>query len=82
MPQYVIRSADGSLIIAVPPPAPKPQPPKLKDDETIINPFYMRQLFQHAIHVAQEGRREFTEEEEIEEATVNHYIYVNLPTKR
>lgn len=40
----------------------------------------MRQLLQHAIRVAQEGRRELTEEEQMEEATVNHY-FVDLPIR-
>ncbi|KAI5121405.1 hypothetical protein M0805_003177 [Coniferiporia weirii] len=45
----------------------QPVPPKLKNDETIINPFYMRQLLQYAIRCAKEGR-ELSEAEQISEA--------------
>lgn len=44
---------------------------QLKDDETIINPFYMRQLLQYAIRCAQEGRTDLSDEEQMEEAAVS-----------
>lgn len=47
---------------------PTPQP-KLKDDETIINPFYMRQLLQYAYRTAREGH-ELSDAEQMEEAVV------------
>ena len=47
---------------------PTPQP-KLKDDETIINPFYMRQLLQYAYRTAREGH-ELSDAEQMEEAAV------------
>lgn len=78
---------DDWLLMREPPPPPKdptPPPPRpptpepapsnglvLKDDETIINPFYMRQLFQYAIKVAQEGETCVTEEQQIARATVS-----------
>ncbi|TDL17877.1 Pkinase-domain-containing protein [Rickenella mellea] len=47
-----------------------PEQPKLelKDDETVINPYYMRQLLQYAIRVAREGKREMSDEEQMKEA--------------
>lgn len=50
-------------------------PPKLKlalkDDETIINPFYMQQLLKYAIKCAKEGR-ELSDEDELIEAQVSN----------
>lgn len=51
------------------PQVPQPQI-KLKHDETIINPFYMRQLLQYAYRTSREGR-ELSEEEQMEEAEVS-----------
>ena len=54
--------------VSSPPPVPQPEAkPQLKSDETIINPFYMRQLLQYAYRMAKEGRQ-LTEAEQIEEA--------------
>ena len=50
----------------------------LKEDETIINPHYMRQLLQYAIRCAQEGRYRMSEEEEIHEAEVIMSFSTNI----
>ena len=48
--------------------------PKLKDDETIINPFYMKQLLQHAIQCAREGKLDKSDEELHQHACVSPQI--------
>ncbi|KAI0947460.1 hypothetical protein AcV7_009886 [Taiwanofungus camphoratus] len=40
-----------------PPPPPPPAPPALKEDETIINPYFMRQLLAYGIALGQQGRQ-------------------------
>lgn len=52
-------------------PQPQREAPKLKADETIINPFYMRQLLQHAIHLARENKLGDSEEELHQHAIVS-----------
>ncbi|EMD39981.1 hypothetical protein CERSUDRAFT_81303 [Gelatoporia subvermispora B] len=41
---------------------PEPQPPMLRDDETIISPYFMKQLLEYGIRLGQEGK-EMSEEE-------------------
>ncbi|KAH8114369.1 kinase-like domain-containing protein [Phellopilus nigrolimitatus] len=60
------------VVTPAPVPAPAPAPPaptpKLKDDETVINPFYMRQLLQYAIRCSKQERGHMTEADQIVEA--------------
>jgi hypothetical protein len=55
-------------------PAPEPEPakkPELAEDETIINPYYMRQLLQYGIRLGQQkNSADLSPEDLLREATV------------
>lgn len=57
-----------------PEPEPEPEPakkPKLAEDETIINPYYMRQLLQYGIRLGQQQHStDLSPEDLLREATV------------
>jgi len=52
-------------------PSPEPtQKPKLAEDETIINPYYMRQLLQYGIRLGQQqNSKDLSPEDLLREAT-------------
>jgi hypothetical protein len=54
------------------PPAPEPpRKPELAEDETIINPYYMRQLLQYGIRLGQQqNSADMSPEDLLREATV------------
>ena len=63
-------------------PSPEPtQKPKLAEDETIINPYYMRQLLQYGIRLGQQqNSKDLSPEDLLREATVRllHVVFPYL----
>jgi hypothetical protein len=62
--------------------SPEPEPakkPELAEDETIINPYYMRQLLQYGIRLGQQQNSgDLSPEDLLREATVRLPWYVHL----
>lgn len=67
-------------------PSPEPtQKPKLAEDETIINPYYMRQLLQYGIRLGQQQNSgDLSPEDLLREATVRlfHMVFPYLSIDR
>lgn len=54
-----------------PPPEPQQKKPELAEDETIINPYYMRQLLQYGIRLGQsQNSADMNADDLLREATV------------
>jgi hypothetical protein len=61
---------------------PSPEPtrkPELAEDETIINPYYMRQLLQYGIRLGQQqNSADLSPEDLLREATVRLCLYPSV----
>jgi serine/threonine-protein kinase TTK/MPS1 len=76
---YTDRWYYPSVGLGEPPVPEPPRKPELAEDETIINPYYMRQLLQYGIRLGQQqNSADMSPEDLLREATVRLLILISL----
>ncbi|KAJ6619433.1 kinase-like domain-containing protein [Mycena sp. CBHHK59/15] len=73
MEQDWLAMKEVEIQVPVPPPTPEPEEP-LKEDETVINPYFMRQLLEYGMNLGKNQSGPVDEDHLLKEATVRSHF--------